>query len=167
MIRTKRKNIAFYIVIFLLFIGLSTCKNEQKSIKQTVVIFKKEGDLTIHKIASDSTTIDLDIEIADTEYDTQTGMMYRDSMEDKQGMLFVFEDVKPRSFYMKQTRIPLDIIYANENGLIVSFQKNAQPFNEQSLPSNFPAQYVLEINAGLSDKWNLKEGDSLSYKKLF
>lgn len=157
-----------YLVFFsLIALGFFSCKNETKSIKQTIVTFKKEGNLKIHKIASDSTIIDLDIEIADTEFDTQTGLMYRDSMEDNQGMLFVFEDIKPRSFYMKNTRMPLDIIYVNEKGKIVSFQKNAKPFDESSLPSNFPAQYVLEINAGLADKWNLKVGDSISYKSLY
>lgn len=161
------KSLKNLLILVLALSALVSCKNESKSIKQTIVTFKKEGDLTIHKITSDSTTISLDIEIADTEYDTQTGLMYRDSMEDSQGMLFVFEDIKPRSFYMKNTRMPLDIIYADEQGKIVSFQKNAQPFNEASLPSNFPAQYVLEINAGLADKWNLKEGDSLAYKSLF
>ena len=154
-------------LLLLIFLGLLSCKEESKKIKQTVVTFKKEGDLTIYKIASDSTKINLEIEIADTEFDTQTGLMYRNSMEDNQGMLFVFEDIKPRSFYMKQTRMPLDIIYADENGKIVSFQKNAKPFSEESLPSNLPAQYVLEINAGLSDKWKLSVGDSLSYKSLF
>lgn len=162
----RRINLSTCILIVILVIEFSACKNEPKTIKQTIVNFKKEGDLTIHKIATDSSTIDLEIEIADTEYDTQTGLMYRDSMDDNQGMLFVFEDITPRSFYMKNTRMPLDIIYANENGIIVSFQKNAQPFSEESLPSILPAQYVLEINSGLSDKWNLKEGDSLAYKTI-
>lgn len=158
------KNLLILVLVLLVFFS---CKDEPKNIKQTTVTFKKEGDLTIHKITSDSAIIALDIEIADTEFDTQTGLMYRDSMEDNQGMLFVFEDIKPRSFYMKNTRMPLDIIYADEKGKIVSFQKNAQPFNQKSLPSNLPAQYVLEINAGLADKWKLKEGDSIAYKALF
>ncbi|MGE5943434.1 MAG: DUF192 domain-containing protein [Flavobacteriales bacterium] len=90
--------------------------------------------------------------------------MYRSSMETNQGMLFVFDDVTERHFYMKNTQIPLDIIYIGANKKIVSFQKNAKPFDESSLPSNIPAKYVLEINAGLVDTWSLKEGDSISYK---
>lgn len=148
----------------LFFLVLSACKEEKKSVKQTEVMFTKEADLSIFKIATDSTVIDLDIEIADTDYDIQTGLMYRSTMEPNQGMLFVFDDEEERFFYMKNTQIPLDIIYIDANKKIVSFQKNAKPFNETSLPSHVPAKYVLEVNAGMADAWSLKEGDSISYK---
>ncbi len=141
---------------------VSACKNEKKSIKQTEVSFKIEGELTIYK-AADSTTVTLDIEIADTEFDRETGLMYRSSMKNTQGMLFVFDNEQPRFFYMKNTQIPLDLIYVSADKKIVSFQKNAKPFDESSLPSNQPAQYVLEVNAGLADTWNLQLGDSLAF----
>ncbi|MDO5976745.1 DUF192 domain-containing protein [Flavivirga jejuensis] len=141
---------------------MSSCKENNKVIKQTEIAFKKEGELTIFK-SVDSTQVKLDIEIADTDFDIQTGLMYRDSMETKQGMLFVFEDARERFFYMKNTKIPLDLIYINENKSIVSFQKNAKPLDESSLPSNFPAKYVLEINASLVDAWSLSVGDSISF----
>ncbi len=156
----------FYIWAFIISSGfilnLSSCKKNKKVIKQTEVTFKKEGELTIYK-SIDSTEVKLDIEIADTDFDIQTGLMYRNSMDTNQGMLFVFDDVKERFFYMKNTKIPLDIIYINDNKKIVSFQKNAKPFDESSLPSNFPAKYVLEINAGLVDTWPLSVGDSINY----
>lgn len=139
------------------------CKQDKKVIKQTEVTFKKEGELTIFK--SDSTTVHLDIEIADTDYDTQTGLMYRNSMADSQAMLFIFEDEQPRSFYMKNTHIPLDIIFIDANKTIVNIQKKAKPFDETSLPSNRPAQYVLEVNAGLADKWHLEIGNRINYYK--
>lgn len=158
-----KKNIVIYLGLGMLLLSISGCKDEKKSIKQTEVSFNKEGDLTIFKIVTDSTEIKLDIEIADTDYDIQTGLMYRSSMETNQGMLFVFDDVRERFFFMKNTEIPLDIIYIDANKKIVSFQKNAKPFDETSLPSNVPAKYVLEVNAGLVDTWQLKEGDSLSW----
>jgi hypothetical protein len=151
--------------IFLLslstFLVCYSCKKDKKVIKQTEVNFKKEGELTLFK--KDSTLVTLDIEIADTEYATQTGLMYRNSMQNSQGMLFVFDEVLPRSFYMKNTKIPLDLIFIDGDRKIVSFQKNAQPFNESPLPSNVPAKYVLEINAGLVDKLAITVGDSISY----
>ena len=156
----------FHLLTFIISIGfilnLSSCKENKKVIKQTEVTFKKEGVLTIFKTI-DSTQVTLDIEIADTDFDVQTGLMYRNSMDTKQGMLFVFDDVTERFFYMKNTKIPLDLIYINEKKNIVSFQKNTKPFDESSLPSNFPAKYVLEINAGLVDTWALAVGDSISY----
>ncbi|MCF7567727.1 DUF192 domain-containing protein [Sabulilitoribacter arenilitoris] len=149
--------------LILITISITACKNDKKVIKQTKVIFTKEGDLTLFKTTTDSTQIVIDIEIADTEYETQTGLMYRNSMQNNQGMLFVFNDVSERSFYMKNTKIPLDIIFINDNNTIVSFQKNAKPLDESSLPSNAPAKYVLEVNAGLVDTWKLSVGDSISY----
>jgi uncharacterized membrane protein (UPF0127 family) len=78
-------------------------------------------------------------------------------------MLFIFENSEERFFYMKNTKIPLDLIFIDDHKKIVSFQKNAKPFDESSLPSNVPAKYVLEINAGLVEKWNIQVGDSLSF----
>ena len=141
-----------------------SCKQEKQNIKQTEVAFKKEGELSIFDSKNEPLKVGLDIEIADTDFDIQTGLMYRNTMATKQGMLFVFEEERERFFYMKNTRIPLDIVYINANRNIVSFQKNAQPFNEASLPSNAPAKYVLEINAGLADTWALNVGDSISFK---
>ena len=153
-----------YIVLILaLGIVFASCKDEKKVIKQTEVSFKKEGELTIFK--SDSTQITLDIEIADTDFDIQTGLMYRNAMEKNQGMLFVFDDAQPRSFYMKNTQISLDLIFINENKTIVSFQKNAKPFDESALPSNAPAKYVLEVNGGLANEWAVSIGDSINFNQ--
>lgn len=157
-----KRNFLLLITLFVFIIG--SCKDEKKVVKQTEVAFTKEGELTIFK-SSDSTKISLDIEIADTDFDIQTGLMYRNQMETHQGMLFVFDDEKERFFYMKNTKIPLDLIYINADTNIVSFQKNAKPFDESSLPSNGPAKYVLEINAGLVDLWNLSEKDSIVFNK--
>lgn len=155
----KRYTLSLLLSIFL---SLCACKEDKKVIKQTEVSFKKEGELTIFKSA-DSTQIKLDIEIADTDFDIQTGLMYRNAMKTNQGMLFVFDDVKERFFYMKNTKIPLDLIFIDNNKKIVSFQKHAQPFDESSLPSNAPAKYVLEVNAGLADTWGVAVGDHISY----
>jgi uncharacterized membrane protein (UPF0127 family) len=158
----------YYRLIYIVAIGffclsISSCKEDKKVIKPIVINFKKEGELTIKKASNDSVIKSIDIEIADDEYQTQTGMMYRDSMKDTQGMLFVFPKASYHSFYMKNTRIPLDIIYIDSEKKIVSIQKNAKPFDETSLPSNAPAQYVLEVNAGLSDTWNIEVGDLIDY----
>lgn len=155
--------VTFCIVCFLLTIS---CKKESKQeIKTETISFTKEGELMLFKSITDSIIANFDIEIAETEYETQTGLMYRESMEDNQGMLFVFNDVAQHSFYMKNTQIPLDIIYLDENRKITSFQKNTKPFDETGLPSQVPVKYVLEINAGLSDKLRLQIGDSITYIK--
>ncbi len=151
------------LILAAFLLTLSCQDNKHTNIKPTEISFKKEGELTLSKKDTDSVIAILDIEIAKTEYETQTGLMYRSKMKPNRGMLFIFEDSKPRYFYMKNTQIPLDIIYLDENKAVVSIQKNAQPLNENSLPSNSPAKYVLEVNAGLSDKWQLTLGDNIEF----
>tara|TARA_R110002012_G_scaffold51138_1_gene132171 strand:+ start:54804 stop:55304 length:501 start_codon:yes stop_codon:yes gene_type:complete len=156
----------FKIVILsttLSFLVLCSCKEEPKKPKQAEIVFKNEGTLKLLKTANDSVVANLEIEIADNEFETQTGLMYRESMKANRGMLFIFPNEQPRSFYMKNTRFALDLIYINANKKVVSFQENAQPFNESSLPSNAPAKYVLEVNAGLVKEWQLEVGDSMSF----
>jgi uncharacterized protein len=160
------KKFSFYtLVVFVcISIGVLSCKDEtNKTVKQAEIAFKKEGNLVIFKSTSDSTKVNLDIEIADNDYETQTGLMYRNSMKTNQGMLFIFDDTIERFFYMKNTKIPLDLIYIDEQKKIVSFQKNAKPFDETALPSNVPAKYVLEINAGLVDSWSVSVGDEIIF----
>ena len=144
---------------------LSSCKEDKKAVPEdkVVVNFKNEGTLTLKKADSDTIIKTIDIEIADDDYETQTGLMYRTKLETKHGMLFIFADTQMRSFYMKNTKIPLDIIYIDEDLSIVSIQKNAKPMDETSLPSEAPAKYVLEINGGLSDTWQLAVGDKISF----
>ncbi|MBT8187645.1 MAG: DUF192 domain-containing protein [Croceitalea sp.] len=140
------------------------CKNNSKTVIKTDAIeFTKEGELNVFTLPKDSLLQNLNIEIAESDYETQTGLMYRDSLEDDQGMLFIFPDVAIHSFYMKNTAIPLDIIFIDSNFKIVSFQKNAKPFDETGLSSQLPIKYVLEVNAGLADQWQLKVGDSISF----
>ncbi len=159
------KHLAF-ILICVLGLCLSSCKEENKTIKQVEVTFTKEGELTLYKGINDTIITKLDIEIAKTDQEVQTGLMYRESMKKNQGMLFVFPQIRERSFYMKNTRIPLDLIFLDNNKTIVSFQENAKPFNEASLPSNAPAQFVLEVNAGFAEKWLLEVGDKMDYYQL-
>lgn len=145
---------------------LQACKEESKKvIKTEPIVFTKEGELNLFKASTDSVLATLNIEIADTEYETQTGLMYRQSMEDDQGMLFSFEEEAMHSFYMKNTEFPLDLIFMKGNGTVASFQENAQPLNESSLSSKSPVQYVLEVNAGLVKEWGLQVGDSMAFVK--
>ena len=160
-------NKLFYIIsVITILVFSQSCKEKKKqSISITKeIIFKKEGELLLKKAETDSVIKRLDIEIAETEYETQTGLMYRHIMENNQAMLFVFKNEQPRSFYMKNTEFSLDIIYINNKKEIVSMQKNTKPYDEVSLPSNAPVLYVLEINGGLSDSWGIKTGDVIEWK---
>ncbi len=163
-----KKNI-FLLLIATTTLFISSCKKEtDKKIVTEEIQFKKEGELSIYTIKDtiSSEVMKLDIEIADNNYERETGLMHRKSMEKNQGMLFIQEKLKPQSFYMKNTLIPLDIIFIDDHYKVVSVQKNAKPLDETSLPSEKPALYILEINAGLFDQWNIKIGDSFAFKKM-
>jgi len=151
------------ILVSILFAALS-CKDAAVTNQKSVnIAFKKEGTLQL-KTQNDSLIQTLDIEVADDEYTIQTGLMYRNDMANNQAMLFIFPNEAYRNFYMKNTRIPLDIIFIAADSSIVSIQQNAKPFDETSLPSDAPAKYVLEINAGLSDEWQLRTGDKIDFE---
>lgn len=100
------------------------------------------------------------LEVADDEQSQQTGLMHRDSMPGDHGMIFVFPDEQPRSFWMLNTRIPLDIIYLDRNARIVSI-RGMKPYDLTGVPSGKPAQFAIELNAGVAAGLGLKPGDTL------
>ncbi len=159
-----KKIILFTVFGIGLLMGNSCREAPAKVIKTEPITFKKEGTLTIFRAETDSVLVSLDIEIAESEYETETGLMYRTGMEIKQGMLFI-SDMRLHYFHMKNTEFPLDIIFIKDDLTIGSFQKNAKPFDETSLPSIVPVKYALEINAGLSEKWALEVGDRIEFDK--
>ncbi len=143
-----------------------SCKEEsKKTIATQSIDFTHEGDLSIFLNSSDTVKTKFNIEFAETDYETQTGLMYRKGMDNNQGMLFIFPDERMHSFYMKNTEFPLDIIYIKEDLKIASFQENAQPLNESGLSSLVPIKYVLEVNGGLSQELGLSIGDSISFTR--
>ena len=159
------------VIQFMLFVisaafTFNSCKEASKKVVKTEPItFTKEGVLSITKQKADTLIATFDIEFAQSAYETETGLMYRKSMQPNQGMLFIFEDEQMHSFYMKNTEIPLDIIFIKADLTIASFQENAEPFDERSLSSQVPVQYVLEVNAGVAEKLLLEVGDKIEYRK--
>jgi len=106
------------------------------------------------------------VEIADTQEEREKGLMFKKSMLDNEGMLFVFNESKIYPFWMKNTLISLDIIWINENKEVVFIANNAQPCEEDPCPLYNPgkeALYVFEINEGLSEKIGLEVGKKLDF----
>ena len=110
-----------------------------------------------------------EVEIAKTPQQTERGLMFRENLEDKQGMLFIFEKNDIRLFWMKNTLIDLDMLFIDDSGAITSIAKN-MPRSYLGAPEEEIAQaagwgkYVLEVKAGTAQKYNLKEGDKLILK---
>lgn len=125
--------------------------------------FRKDGELNFVNKNTGEVLLKIDVEIASTDVDKARGLMYRSSMEENQGMLFLMDREEIQSFYMRNTIIPLDIIYVNSKFEIVDIYKNTKILDETSLPSKAPARYIVEINGGLCDKFNIKEGDKIAF----
>jgi len=105
------------------------------------------------------------VEIADTSQEQALGLMFRDEMPADQGMLFIFPNEAPRSFWMKNTRIPLDIMYFDKDLNMVSISADTKPCKVKrcpSYPSTAPAKYVLELNAGTASELGVGPGDHLT-----
>lgn len=105
------------------------------------------------------------VEIADTQEKQALGLMFRDSMPDDAGMIFIFPNEAPRSFWMKNTRIPLDIMYFDKDLKMVSISADTLPCRVSrcpSYPSSKPAMYVLELNAGKASELGVGPGDKLT-----
>lgn len=104
------------------------------------------------------------VELAMDDASRVRGLMFRDHLPEQQGMLFVFPKQGPQAFWMKNTKIPLDIIYFDEGLSLVSVSAGASPCTTRTCPaypSKGPARFVLELNAGQAQRLGLKPGDRL------
>jgi len=99
------------------------------------------------------------VEIADDDAKRARGLMFREPLADDRGMLFQFPVASEQGFWMRDTPSSLDIIYIDPRGRIVSIAKHTTPFSEVSIPSNGPANGVLEVRAGRADEIGAKPGD--------
>ena len=135
---------------FLLLLALSACGKSSLPVRTIVV-----------------DTHSVNVEVAALPDTRATGLMNRDSMPADEGMLFVYPNEAPRSFWMKNTRIPLDIFYFDADLRLVSVSENARPCKTQrcpTYPSKGPAKYVLELNAGKAAELGARIGDVLELK---
>ncbi len=117
---------------------------------------------TVH-LRGDWGTARFTVEVANNARDRARGLMGRPSMPMGSGMLFVYHRTGPLAFWMRNTLIPLDIIYMDETGTVVDIAHNAKPLDETALPSKKPGRYVLEINGGLARALGIQAGTELRH----
>lgn len=106
----------------------------------------------------------LKVEVANDNLKREKGLMYRDYLGDDEGMLFIFDEEKPLTFWMKNTYIPLDIIFLNSQKQVVQIYTNTKTNQTiETYPSIVPAQYVVEVNAFWTLENNIKVGDFFNW----
>ena len=109
------------------------------------------------------------VQIADDDQERAQGLMFVEDLPDNEGMLFIFRNMQPRAFWMLNTRIPLDILYLDDEFRIVAWSLNTPPCRTRSCPnypSGRPAQYVLEVNAGEMEALGVEIGDVVTVRNV-
>ena len=106
------------------------------------------------------------IEIADTPETQIKGLMGRHALADTQGMLFVFESLKPRKFWMKDTPVSLDIIFVGEDECVVDIAESTSPMSDQRVTSGEPVKYVVEVGAGFAERFNIDKDICIQWRRL-
>jgi uncharacterized protein len=106
------------------------------------------------------------VEVADTSTKRELGLQYRRELAADRGMIFLFPTESEHAFWMKNTPIPLDMIFINSDGKIVGIVEQAVPFSLDSRSVPATSRFVLEINGGLSKRHGIKIGDSIRFQGI-
>lgn len=120
-----------------------------------------KSDLTI---LTDDGEVNYKVEKAQTIKELEKGLMFRESLDADSGMIFDLSQVKDTAMWMKNTKIPLDMIFIEADGTIFWIFENAQPESTNLIIPPFPAAAVLELNAGDVQKHNIKPGDKVKHE---
>lgn len=151
------------VLVLNLTLFIMSCQSKQNQNRDLTQDFEFKNDTLLRFIQDkDTLTTRFEIELAESDYEKETGLMHRKEMKPDQGMLFIYDIEATRpSFYMKNTHIPLDLIYLGKHMKIVDFYLNTIPFSEELIPSEALSRYVLEVNAVSVNQLKLNEGDQV------
>lgn len=128
-----------------------------------IVCFTKSHALKTENyfIISEENIVKIDLEIAENSLSIKKGLADRDHLARDKGMLFIFDKPQVLKFWMKNTRIPLDLCYLDKDLVIREIYHKLKPYSEKIIESRQPFSYALEVNAGFIDYYNIKLGDKL------
>ncbi|WP_169545337.1 DUF192 domain-containing protein [Sneathiella aquimaris] len=114
-------------------------------------------------VQTSTRAIEVSVDVAQTEEERNRGLMFVQEMSDDDGMLFVFHQSRPVSMWMKNTFLPLDMLFADRRGKIIYIHRNAQPHDLTVITPPMPVFAVLEVVSGFADKHGVQIGDRLVY----
>ncbi len=110
------------------------------------------------EIKSDAGKVRFSVDVADSELERANGLMHVEAMDTFKGMLFIYDRPLRAAFWMKNTLIPLDMLFADPTGTITKVHPNAVPLSEETIDGGENVLYVLEINGGMAERLGIKEG---------
>jgi uncharacterized protein len=117
-------------------------------------------------LKTDSGDHSFNIEVATSDRERALGLMFRRSLPENAGMLFLYDRAQPTAMWMKNTLIPLDMVFISADGKVHRIEQNVEPFSTSLIPSEGPVVGVLELNGGEAAKIGLKRGDKVLYPGL-
>lgn len=129
--------------------------------------FAAELPRDVVMVETSSSQYRFEVEVADDAAERSEGLMYRQSLADNAGMLFLYPDTRPVQFWMKNTPLSLDIVFVREDGTIARIAENTTPMSEDLIPSGEPVRAVLEVKAGTMRLLGVTVGDRLRNPTYF
>lgn len=142
-----------------------SCTSTIVSVGKNTTGLKNKGKLFFINSHGNDTIACISVEIAEDEIDREQGLMWRKKLIDTAGMIFIYDNERLLTFWMKNTYISLDIIFVNANKEIISIIENAIPNTETSLSSVKKSKYAIEVNAGYCKKYNVHINDVVLLRK--
>lgn len=127
--------------------------------------FQKEGTLTFYDPDGEPIRT-IDIEIAETDEERARGLMGRRQMGYDRGMLFIFDETNTSGFWMKNTPMPLDIVFVGPDSQVVSIARRTTPFSEETIEPEGPKRFVVEVRAGFADRYDLSDSTRIRWERL-
>lgn len=128
-----------------------------------LAVLADESQLTLHTQSGD---YEFNVSVVDTLESRAKGLMYVTELADDAGMLFDFKEERPVAFWMRNTFIPLDMIFVGADGVVRNVHANARPHDPTSIPSDGPVQFVLEIPGGRAAEISLEAGDTMEHDRI-
>ena len=155
------------VFLFLEISLLSACTYHDQTLQANLPAAPIRKDGTLDFVHPDgSIKASIAIEIADTPETQMKGLMGRSAPDDSCGMLFVFERIEPQKFWMKNTRVPLDIIFIGGDRCIVNIVESTTPMSNQRYKSSGPVKYVVEVRAGFAKRYQLDTDTCIQWERL-
>lgn len=157
------KSVSFGVIASLILLGACSNKKNNSGIKnnkdRTLVFSDSVAFLT----AAGDTAATVAVAIADELQERALGLMYYTDLKTNQGMLFIFQEEKPESFWMANTPLSLDMFFINSDKEIVRIHHSTPPFSKENFASGAPALYVIETNGGFAIAHDIREGMKVSF----
>lgn len=151
------------LLVMLMAVGCANPERPTPPEAKSTLPFTRHGSLEF--LREGDVYGEIDVEIAETDSSRARGLMQRELLPPHSGMLFLFEREEEQSFWMANTPLALDLIFIRADSTVLRIARYVQPMSANSITSNGPAQFVLEVPAGYSDSIGLIEGDYLDWTR--